>query len=66
MMDDARAIGESVRAARRYAALTQGDLADLAGVSERTVRTIETGTGNPSLAAVVAVVNTLGLHLGAA
>jgi len=65
-VDDARVIGESVRAARKYAALTQGDLADLAGVSERTVRAIETGTGNPSLAAVVAVVNTLGLHLGAA
>jgi putative transcriptional regulator len=65
-VDDARTIGESVRAARKYAGLTQGDLADLAGVSERTVRAIETGAGNPSLAAVIAVVNTLGLHLAAA
>ncbi len=64
-MIDTKAIGESVRAARREAALTQGELADLAGVSERTVRAIETGAGNPTLAAVVAVVNTLGLHLSA-
>lgn len=64
-MGDVEAIGELVRAARKDAMLTQSGLADLAGVSERTVRAIETGTGNPTLAAVVAVANTLGLHLDA-
>ena len=40
--------GEAIRRARREAGLTQKDLADLSGVSERTVRAIETGRGNPT------------------
>ena len=38
--------------------------ADLAEVSERTVRALETATGNPSLRAVASVLNVLGLKLG--
>ncbi|MFF1830079.1 helix-turn-helix transcriptional regulator [Paenarthrobacter sp. NPDC058040] len=52
-----------MRAARKAAALNQRDLAELAGVAERTVRAVETGTGNPGLGAVIAVANVLGLHL---
>jgi y4mF family transcriptional regulator len=63
---DVKGIGLSVRSARKDAGLNQSDLADLAGVSERTVRAIETGTGNPTLAAVVSVANVLGLHVAAA
>lgn len=59
---DAINIGSRIRAARKDAGLTQQELGDLAGVSQRTVRAIETGTGNPVLAAVVAVANVLGLH----
>jgi DNA-binding XRE family transcriptional regulator len=62
---DVQGIGLSVRLARREAGLKQSDLADLAGVSERTVRAIETGTGNPTLAAVVSVANVLGLRVAA-
>lgn len=39
--------GEAIRRARREAGLTQKDLADLSGVSERTVRAIETGRATP-------------------
>jgi putative transcriptional regulator len=63
---DVQGIGRSVRLARKEAGLKQSDLADLAGVSERTVRAIETGSGNPTLAAVVSVANVLGLHVVAA
>lgn len=63
---DVQGIGSSVRLARKEAGLKQSDLADLAGVSERTVRAIETGTGNPTLAAVVSVANVLGLRVAAA
>ena len=63
---DVQGIGRSVRLARKEAGLKQSDLADLAGVSERTVRAIETGSGNPTLAAVVSVANVLGLHVAAA
>jgi putative transcriptional regulator len=62
-MSDVEDLGKRIRSARKTAHLTQQDLADLAGVSERTVRAIETGTGNPALAAVAAVVNVLGLRL---
>jgi y4mF family transcriptional regulator len=62
-MGDVSSIGASIRSARRDAGITQEDLAHLAGTSVRTVRAIETGTGNPSLRAVVAVSDVLGLQL---
>lgn len=65
-MGDVKSIGNSVRGARKAAGLTQSDLADLAGVSERTVRAIETGAGNPTLDALVSVANVLGLRVVAA
>lgn len=63
-MDDAKAIGVSIRHARKAAGITQGTLADLIGTSARTVHAIETGTENPSLQAVVAAANAVGLRLG--
>ena len=62
-VSDVEVVGRTIRAARKEAGLTQRDLADLAGISERTVRAIETGTGNPALAAVAAAANVLGLRL---
>jgi putative transcriptional regulator len=65
-MEDVAAIALGIRRSRKEAGLTQEELAQLAGTSERTVRAIETGAGNPSLQAVVAVANVLGLKLGVA
>jgi DNA-binding XRE family transcriptional regulator len=62
-VEDLAAIAATIQKARKEAGITQADLADLAGTSERTVRAIETATGNPSLVAVVAVANAVGLHL---
>lgn len=62
-MSDQELPGAVIRRARKEAGLTQKDLADLSGVSERTVRSIETGTGNPSVAALTAVTRTLGLDV---
>lgn len=64
-MESISAIAASIRTARKDAGLTQRDLADLAETSERTIRAIETGTGNPSLHAVAAAANVLGLRLTA-
>lgn len=64
-MDDIEALGRSIRAARRQSGITQQDLADLAGIGVRTVRAIESGTGNPSLGAVVTVANAVGLNVKA-
>lgn len=63
-MDTVSALAMSIRRARKDAGLTQGELADLAEVSERTVRALETATGNPSLRALTSVLNVLGLKLG--
>ncbi len=65
LVEDLAAIAASIRKARKATGITQADLADLAGTSERTVRAIETATGNPSLATVVAVANAVGLHMAA-
>lgn len=62
-MNVAGSIAGGIRRARKENGLTQEDLAHLAGISERTVRAIETGSGNPSLAAVAAVAEVLGLKL---
>ncbi|MBT8160722.1 MULTISPECIES: helix-turn-helix transcriptional regulator [Arthrobacter] len=64
-MNDLESIAGAIRKARKEAGITQADLADLAGTSERTVRAIETATGNPSLAAVVAIANAVGLRVAA-
>ncbi|WP_411730694.1 helix-turn-helix domain-containing protein [Paeniglutamicibacter sp.] len=64
-MDTVSSLAMEIRRARKESGLTQGELADLAGVSERTIRALETATGNPSLRAVVSVLNVLGLKLGA-
>lgn len=42
--------------------ITQDDLADLAGIGVRTVRAVESGTGSPSLGAVVKIANAVGLN----
>lgn len=62
-MDSVSAIAGSIRTARKKAGLTQMDLADLAEVSERTVRAMESAAGNPSLRAVASVLSVLGLKL---
>ena len=64
-MDDIRTLGKDIRAARKKTGITQADLADLAGIGVRTVRAIESGTGNPSLSAVVAIANAVGLNVKA-
>ena len=69
MADDrhpALVLGTAVRAARKDARLTQQQLADLAGCSDRTLREIEQGSGSPSIGTVIDVLDVLGLRLEAA
>lgn len=56
-------IAAGIRLARKEAGLTQEDLALLAQTSQRTIRAIETGTGNPTLNSVVAAASVLGLKV---
>ena len=62
-MTTASDIGSALRAARRRLGPTQQEVADLAGLSDRTVRDLEKGSSSPSLGAVIAVATVLGLRL---
>ncbi|MST64091.1 helix-turn-helix domain-containing protein [Schaalia hyovaginalis] len=48
---------------RKNYRLTQTQLGDLVGLSDKTVRDIERGTGSPSLKAVLSTLSALGLRL---
>lgn len=58
-----REIAAGVRERRRALGLTQQDLAELAGVSERFVRFVEQGKSSVQLDALGAVLDALGLEL---
>jgi y4mF family transcriptional regulator len=59
----AATIGTAIRRARKDAGLTQQQLAELAELSDRTVREIELGSGTPGLGSVIVVLTVLGLDL---
>lgn len=56
-------LAAEVRARRAQLGLTQQDLADMAGVSERFVRFVEQGKPSVQLDSLTAVLHTLGLEL---
>jgi y4mF family transcriptional regulator len=60
---DTKHIGIYLRKRRRVLKITQEDLADIAGVSERTLRDIEKGIANPELASLIKICEVLGLRL---
>ncbi|MHA7275230.1 helix-turn-helix transcriptional regulator [Arthrobacter sp. HLT1-21] len=56
-------LAQRVRTRRVAERLTQADLADLSGVSERFIRSVEHGKATLRLDSVLAVLRTLGLTL---
>lgn len=56
-------LAQHVRARRAAVRLTQADLADLSGVSERFVRSLEHGKPTLRLESVLSVLHALGLDL---
>ena len=56
-------VGVAIRDARRHFRLTQLELAELVGVSDRTVRDIEKGRSGPSFSTVLAVAAAVGVRL---
>ncbi len=61
--DVSLALAAEVRGRRRALGLSQQDLADLAGVSERFVRFVEQGKPSIQLDALLGVLDALGLEL---
>ena len=56
-------IGKAIKDRRKKLGVNQQTLADLAGVAVNTVVAIERGEGNPQLATLLAILDTLGLQL---
>ena len=57
----ARLLGEAIRAARQERQLTQEGLAAATGLTPEHLRFIELGRGNPTLATVYAIADSLGV-----
>ena len=52
-----------IKERRKHLAVNQQTLADLAGVSINTLVAIERGEGNPQLATLLTILDTLGLQM---
>jgi XRE family transcriptional regulator, regulator of sulfur utilization len=61
--DEARHLARNLASLRHTRALTQGALAKAAAVPRSTIATLESGTGNPSLAVLVKVAAALGVPI---
>jgi y4mF family transcriptional regulator len=58
-----KALGKSIRERRKFLKITQEDLVDIAGVSERTLRSIEKGEANPEMGSLLKICEVLGLSI---
>lgn len=56
-------MGQSIRDARKRLGVTQEELAELTGISTRTLGQVERGTGTPSFSTVLAAAAAVGLSL---
>ena len=56
-------IGKAIKDRRKKLGVNQQTLSDLAGVAVNTVVAIERGEGNPQLATLLTILDTLGLQL---
>lgn len=56
-------LGQTIRKRRKSLGIDQASAAELAGVSVHTLSNIESGRGNPTLAVLTSVLDTLGLEI---
>jgi len=54
-------IGRIIQKRRKSRHIIQADLADIAGISSRTLRNIEKGLANPELETLMRICNVLGM-----
>ena len=60
---DVSELGQFVRSQRKHVSLTQVDLADLAGVSDRFLRELEKGKPTAEVGKVITLLSALGFDL---
>ena len=57
------AIGQVLQSRRKARKIAQEQLADIAGISPRTIRDIEKGIANPELETLMKICNVLGMEI---
>lgn len=60
---DKAAIGDILQSRRKARKIAQEQLADIAGISPRTLRNIEKGTANPELETLMKICHVLGMEI---
>lgn len=60
---DIKEMGRALKFRREFLSLRQEDLAEMSGVSSRTIYFIESGTGNPSAETLGKLAAVLGMEL---
>ena len=55
--------GEEIKLRRKTLAISQRDLAEMAGVCLATIKDIERGKGNPSLSTISRILDVLGMEV---
>jgi y4mF family transcriptional regulator len=60
---DKEAIGKIIRTRRKSRKIVQAELADIAGISPRTLRDIEKGIANPELETLMRICKVLGMEI---
>jgi y4mF family transcriptional regulator len=58
-----RAIGDILQSRRKARKIAQEQLADIAGISPRTLRDIEKGVANPELETLMKICHVLGMEI---
>jgi y4mF family transcriptional regulator len=56
-------IGDIIQSRRKARKIAQEQLADIAGISARTLRDIEKGIANPELETLIKICNVLGMEI---
>jgi transcriptional regulator with XRE-family HTH domain len=62
-MDEIIKIGQIIKERRKSLNVIQNDLAEISGISVRSLKEIEIGNGNPTLMQLIKILNSLGLKL---
>ena len=60
---NSKTIGDAIRQRRKSRKITQFDLAEIAEISQRTLRDIEKGVANPELNTLLNIFEVLGLKI---
>jgi y4mF family transcriptional regulator len=61
--DSKKQLGMIIQARRKSRKILQEDVAEVAGISSRTLRDIENGTANPELDTLLSLCQSLGLEI---